>query len=615
MASTIKFFSDLGKNLKSFVVLQWAKISQSRKIAQQKNLDKKIISQLNPQKMPHWRQFKQLPKTMTEREKLIVKILLGLILFCLLILFYFDYYSKLTTIPTNGGDFSEALIGSPLYINPLLAPGSSDADQDITHLVYSGLLKYNPQLELIPDLAEKYEISSDQKIYTFFLKKNVLWHDGEKFNASDVVFTIDSLKNADYKSPLLHSFDGIKAEKIDDYTVKFTLEQPYAAFLNLLTLGILPQHLWYDTPASNAKLAIYNQKPIGTGPFKFKSLVKEKSGLIKVYTLEKNKNYYAKVPYLNQIIFKFYPDYANAVDALINKSIQSIGYLPKDYVGKFSNKRDFTLYDINLNQYTAIFFNKKNNALLDNQKIRQVLAYAIDKNKISEDVLQNQGQIIDGPILPGFLGYDPNLKKSAYDPQKALEILTADGWTLNGDFLQKKDKKTVTDLKLTLTTVDQTENVKIANLLKDFWNSIGVNVDLQIVPKDKIEKEIIDPRNYQALLYGEIIGYDPDLYPFWHSSQKNYPGVNLANYVNKNTDKLLEEARLTNDPKIRQLKYGDFQKLLIDDLPAIFLYMPTYTYPVSKKIQGIDVQRISNTYDRFIDIENWYIKTKKKFIK
>jgi len=610
VASKIKFLSTLSQNLKAFIVFQFVKIKKVLKVEEQKKFDKKIISSLSKKKLPQWRQFKQLPKILTKNEFLIIKISAAIILIIAISLFYIDYYQKLTTLPKAGGEFSEALIGSPLYINPILAQSHIDADQDLSTLIFSGLLKYDKNLELVPDLAEKYEISEDQKTYTFYLKDNAKWHDGQKLTASDVVFTILSIQNPDFKSPLFRSFEGVKVEKVDDYTVKFTLSEPYAAFLNVLTVGILPQHLWYDIPPLSAKLAVYNQKPIGSGPYKFKSLIKEKSGVIKAYTLEKNKNYYAQEPYIDKIVFKFYPDYDTAINALNNKEVQNLSYLPKEYLEKNKNKREINLYNINLSQYTAIFFNQKNNEFLKDKDIREALSYAIDKNKIIEDVLQNQGQIIDGPILPGFLGYNTDIKKYEYNPEKAVELLANNGWALTDEIFHKKDQ----ELKITLTTVDQAVNVKTANLIKEFWNNIGVNVELQIVSKDDIENQVINPRNYQALLYGEIIGYDPDLFPFWHSSQRDYPGVNLANYVNRKADQLLEEARLTNDPKIRDGKYREFQDLMIDDLPAIFLFNPTYTYPVTTKIKGIELKRIAQPFDRFIDIENWYIKTKKKFL-
>lgn len=606
----IKFFSRIKQYLKSFASLHFANFKKHQKIEKQKELDKKMIGNLSKQKVPSWKQFKKFPQTLTKHEFLIIRILIIIILACLLVLLYTNIFQNLTTVPKDGGEFAEGIIGSPLYLNPIIASGHADVDTDLTSLIFSGLLKYNEKLKLVPDLAEKYEISEDQKTYTFYLRKNIKWHDGENLTASDIVFTIKSIQDPDFKSPLIYTFSGVEVEMTDEYTVKFKLKEPYAAFLNLLTVGILPQHLWYDVPAINAKLAVLNQKPIGSGPFKFKSLVKEKSGIIKVYTLEKNMDFYDKVPYINKIIFKFFPDYQSATDDLINKNIQSINFLPKEYLKKL-NKRELNINNLPLSQYTAIFFNQKNNKLLENKKIREALSYAIDKNKIIDDALQSQGETIDGPLLPNFLGYDTNIKKYEYNPQKAIELLISDGWNLSGEVLKKKDE----ELKITLTTVEQTENIKVANLIKEFWTSIGVNVELQTFPKDKIEKEVIDPRNYQALLYGEIIGYDPDLFPFWHSSQRSAPGVNIANYVNRKADTLLEEARLTSDQDTRSKKYQEFQNIILEDLPAVFLYTPTYTYPLNKKIKGFNLERLALPADRFINIENWFLKTKKIFKK
>ncbi|MCX6746502.1 MAG: ABC transporter substrate-binding protein [Candidatus Parcubacteria bacterium] len=605
-----KFFSDLKQNLQNFVYWRFENFSKLKKISKQNDHDKKIVATLSHKQLPSWKQFKRLSHTLNKTESLLIKIFSVIILLSLIFLFYTQVWQKLKTVPKNGGEFAEGIVGSPLYLNPILASGLADVDTDLTRLIYSGLLKYNEKLELVPDLAERYEISNDQKTYTFYLRKNAKWHDGDNLTAADVVFTIKSIQDPDFKSPLERTFAGVKIEMTDEYTVKFTLNEPYAAFLNILTVGIIPQHIWYDIPALNAKLAVSNQKPIGSGPFKFKSLVKEKSGLIKVYTLEKNKNYYGKIPYINNIIFKFFPDYQSAVDDLINKNIQSLSYLPKEYLKKI-NKRDLNFYNFPLSQYTAVFFNSKNNKLLDNKKIKEALSYALDKNKIIEDVLQNQGLIIDGPILPGFLGYTPDLKKYEYNPPKAIELLASDGWSLSGETLKKKDQ----ELKITLTTVDQSEYIKVANLIKEFWTSIGINVEIKPVAKDQFEKEVITPRNYEALLYGEIIGYDPDLFSFWHSSQKEAPGVNLANYVNRKADQLLEEARQTNAQGVRNKKYQEFQNILIDDLPAIFLYSPDYTYPVNKKIKGLEVEKIALPADRFINIENWFLKTKKQFFK
>jgi len=573
-------------------------------------LDKKLVISLSDKKFPSWKQFKKLPRILSQSEKFIIGILAAIIFIGLITLAYFNIWQKAQTVAENGGEYTEGLIGAPLYINPILAQ-TNDVDMDLSRLIFSGLLKYDKDFNLVPDLAEKYEISEDQKTYTFTLKQDVKWHDGESFSAADVVATFMSIQDEQYKSPLHRTFTSVTVEKIDDFTVKFTLVEPYAGFLNILTLGILPKHLWFDIPSANAKLAIYNQKPVGTGPYKFKSLLKEKNGVIKSYTLEKNKDYNGSEPFLERLTFKFYPDDQTAFDALNNKNIEGIGFLPESFIEKLQYKTSVSTKMLSLAQYSGIYFNQNKSEFLSAKYIREALSYAINRPKMIADVLNNQAQAIYSPILPGFLGNYPDIKKYEYQPKESAKILLANGWALTGDYLKKKDK----ELTIKLTTVEQEEYIKIANIIKEDWNTIGVNVELEIVPKENIQKDIINPRNYEALLYGEIIGYDVDPFAFWHSSQREAPGVNLANYANRKVDQLLEDARKITDPKIRSEKYIEFQKYLAEDLPAIFLYNPTYAYPIAKKIKGFQLTKIVLPSDRFINIEDWYVKTKKEFLK
>lgn len=606
MNKVLKTLLNLSRDLKDFVISKFQFMAQMKPVKQQQKFDQKLITSLREKKLPRGKQFKYISKVLSKKEKRIIQLLSGIIILSIVFLAYTFFSDNIITTPKHGGELTEGLVGSPLYINPILAQ-TNDVDLDLSRLLFSGLMKYNENLELVPDLAEKYDVSEDQKTYTFYLRQNVKWHDGKPFSASDVVFTIQSIQDEEYKSPLYRTFKGVGIEKVDDFTVKFTLGESYAAFLNVLTVGIIPQHLWFDIPAINAKLSVYNQKPFGTGPYKFKSLIKESSGVIKAYTLEKNKDYYGKMPYIDKIIFKFYPEYLAALEALKNKNIESLGYLNKESIEQLEGKRKTTLFNVPLSQLTAVFFNEEKNQLLGDEEFRQALAYAIDKNKIVESVLKSQGQAIYGPILPGFLGFTEDIDKYEYNPQHAADILLDDGWELEGEFLKKDD----TELKITLTTVDQPENVKTVELIKTYWNNIGVNVDLQIIPRSQIEKDYIIPRNYEALLYGEIIGYDPDPYPFWHSTQRDHPGVNLTSYGNRKVDTILEEARQISNIEERSAKYQEFQTIIADDLPAVFIYNPTYTYPLSSKVKGVNIQRISVASDRFIGIENWYIKTKK----
>ncbi len=572
--------------------------------ARKSNLDKKLALSLNQTRLPSLKQLKYLNRFLSKTETRIIKVLSLIVTLSLIFIGVNLYLNHVVTVPAEGGEYTEGLVGSPRYLNPLLAP-ANDVDLDISSLVFSGLFRRDKNLTLVPDLATAYNLSQDQKIYTVSLRKSVKWNDGENLNADDVVFTFEGIQNPDFHSPLAPEFRGVKLEKVDDYTIKFTLPEPYEPFLNNLTFGILPKHLWSEIAPINANLAEYNQKPVGSGLFQFKSLTKDRLGQIISYSFIRNESYYGTKPYLKKITFKFYPDFKSAVQALKGKEIDGLNFLPKEFEGTIKTK-GLAYYSFELPEYTALFFNPKNNDALKDKTVRQALAYGIDRQKMIDEILKGEGRIVNGPILPGFLGFNPDIKQYNYDPKTAGDLLDRAGWKLESGLRKNKDK----NLEITLTTVDQPENYRVLELIKKNWEGLGIKINLQVVPVNLIRKEIIKPRNYNILLYSEIIGSDPDPFPFWHSSQVRDPGLNLAAILNRRVDQLLEDARKTNDPEVKKTKYLEFQNILAEEVPAIFLYNPIYTYVATDKIRGIELKRIIIPSDRFIGIENWYLNTK-----
>lgn len=578
-------------------------------IKHQTDLDKKLVFSLSKSRIPTLGQLKYLPKYLHRREKWgLVGLLLALIVSTVFFVTRFCL-TRMDEVPSFGGEYVEGLVGAPQYVNPILAQ-TKDVDMDLSRLIFSGLFKYNAKLELVPDLAEKFEVSEDKKVYTIYLKDNLEWHDGEKLTASDIAFTVSLIKDTLFKSPLYSGFRGVLAEKVDDKTIKLTLNEAYSPFPGMLTFGILPEHLWYNIPTQSANLAEYNIKPIGSGPFKFKSLTKDKNGNIKIYTLVRNENFYGQKPYLDKLIFKFYPDYPSALEALQNKNIEGVSFLPEGTESSLQSKK-FEKYFLSLPQYTAIFFDQKNNEFLKDGAVRKALAESVDKNKIVGGVLGGEGEVIDGPILSGYVGYSSGVKKIDFDLTAAAAALDKAGFKFaEGETFRKKGDNV---LKVILTTVDRPEYTKVAEMVKANWEAIGVQVDLNIVPAARIQREVIRPRAYEALMLGTIVGFDPDPFPFWHSSQVGDPGLNLSLYANRNADKLLEEARQTDNAEERAKKYLEFQNILADDIPAIFLYSPRYIYVVSGDVRGIDVAYINVPSDRFAGIENWYKKTRRQW--
>lgn len=615
--------------------------------SRQTDLDKKLIFSLSKSKIPRLKQIKYLKKFLSPKELLFIRISLAILAvsFAFLSINYFK--SHLRVVPVFGGEYVEGLVGAPNYINPLYS-AASDADSDISYLVFSSLYKRDINGNLIKDLATEEQVSEDGKIYTFRIRDGARWHNGDNLTSDDVAFTFNAIKDIKYKSPLRSSFKGVEIERDDENTIKFILAEPYAAFHELLTFGILPQKLWSQISPEAAGLAELNIKPIGSGPYKFKSLVKDKSGHIKVYNLTANQNYYRQLPYIENLTFKFFANFEEAVGALNEGSVDGLGYLPEPLKEDVAAQDSLYFHALSLPQITAVFFNQKNNPEstgLNDLKARQALAMAVNKPEIISSIFSGGVRPIDGPILPDSFAYNKDTRKYNFNLEEAEKLLNEAGWERfglsreniiqaerdkqsedeeirkkakprlilgAGQWRKKKDKEEY--MVINLTTVDSENNKKVVEKIKEGWEKIGVKTIINVMPSAQIQSEVIKPRNFQALFYGQVVGSDPDSYAFWHSSQMGAAGLNVADYNNKKADKLLEDARLTSDRPTREAKYKEFQDILTEDLPAIFMYSPTYTYLQGKKIKGFGAKKIILPHDRFVDIANWYMQTGKRIV-
>lgn len=579
----------------------------------QNGFDKQVVFNTRKSRFPSWKQLQCLKFVLSKKEK--IAMLACLILIVIGVsgwgMAFYSNHRELTA--RAGGEYIEGLVGSPHFLNPLLAQYNA-VDQDIASLIFSGLLKYNENLELVTDIASSYEVDDLGKIYTFHLRKDAAWHEvkgveleRKYLNADDVIFTIQSIQDPNFKSPLFISFKDILVEKIDDYTVRFILDEPYAPFFGLLTVGILPQELWREIPPMSANLAELNQKPIGTGPFEFQSLTKDKLGRIKAYTLTRNENYYNQPPFLHKITFKFYTDSMESFDGLNNAEVEGLSYFFAQTNDRALNTKNINEHQLLLPQYSAVFFNQNKNELLKEQKFRQALMEAINRQQIIDEALESNGQVVESPILPGFIGHDPDVKKWEYDPLSSQKLLDELKWAKDEETnFRKKGEEEIT---IELTSLDLPQRIKTAEIIKDYWESIGIRTNIKIVSAEEIQT-IIKDRDYQALLHAQMVGSDPDPFAFWHSSQTEDPGRNLALFSNSEADKLIEEARQTTDLEIRKEKYQKFQEIIIANIPVLFLFDPYYSYILPKKMKGFESTKVYYPSDRFINIEKWYIKEK-----
>lgn len=600
----MKFFHQLASQLKALFKRQQGHLQKVRLLHHQQQLNKKLFKQLRARKVPSFHQIIHVHHVLSPMESNLVRLSIITIIGAVAFILYANILHNTVAVPTFGGQYIEGNLGTPSTLNPIFSQ-SNIADQDIVRLMYNGLIRFDKNYNIIPDLAESWIISEDFKTLTMKIRSGVSWHDGTDFSADDVVATYQAIQNPDFKSPLLRTFSGVKVEKTDEDTVIFTLPNTLPRFISNLSVGILQKSQLANGYTETLIYGKSTQQPVGTGPYRFESMEKDNTGKIHSLTLVANKDYYLKPAHIEKLVFKYYIDYPSEIEALKNKQLDGLGYIPKDMLNDV-NKHDLRLITLDMTQFTAVFFNTEGDTLLKKPIIRQALILATNKTVLLEDVLRNQGHELSGPILPGLLGYDENIKDE-FNPSKALEILKADGWIMNSDGVLEKKK---TPLAINLTIVDLPDMQKLGALLKDQWQQIGVKVNLIPISIMNLTKETLQDRNYEALVIGEVMNVDGGLFPFWHSSQRTYPGLNISQYMDSTTDSLLEKTRLTNDSAEIAKLHVQIQNAIRSDMPAIFLYTPSYSYPISTSINTVPMSRLSLPSDRLWTITDWYIKTK-----
>lgn len=651
------------------------------------------ITPIKRKKIPSLGQWKKFFKILNKKEKIIFFGSLFLFVFSFIFLLTSLYLKNTQTTPAYGGTFVEGVLShpQPRFINPIYA--NSDIDRDLTELIFSGLMKYSEDMEIIPELAQSYpEIEDEGKIYKFYLKENLVWQDNKPLTADDVVFTIKTIQNPDFKSPYLANWVGVKVEKINDLAVKFTLQKAYAGFMENCAIKILPKHILEKVVAENFPFTPHNlEQAIGSGPFKIKEIKRNDDGEIKNLILERNNLYFGKKPYLEKIKFVFYKTAEELFKAIKSEKIQGLS-LSSSVKNLNYNKWQENI--ISLPKYFAIFFNQENSDILADKNIRLALSYATNKEEFSQ-------KIIHSPLLPEFYNFENPSETYEFNLEKAKQILEESKFYIDestgirkktvkqssdstfktrlvtgsegkevtelqnclakfypetqitgyfgsktkelvinfqeeykkeilepsglsagngvvGPATQKKLNEVCFDgpiefleLKITLTTLDQDQMIEIAEKIKKQWEAVGVKVEIEKYPIFDLESEFIKPRNYEALLFGNVLSAVPDPFPFWHSSQSKDPGFNLSSYNNKNADDLMEEIRKTSENEERKQMLEQLQEIIIKDIPAVFLYSQDYSYLISKKVFGVFDIKTTDSSKRFLNIENWYIKVKR----
>ncbi len=505
-------------------------------------------------------------------------------------------------IPMAGGTLREGILGTPRFINPVLAV--SDVDQDLTELVYSGLVRRIPNEDdtgsvIIPDLAESYTVSDDGKIYTFILKKDLVFHDRKPVTATDVVFTIKTIQDNQFQSPLAESWLGITAEAVDMQTVKVTLQRPFSGFLDAATVGILPAHIWGTLSADEFLASKYNTFPIGTGPYKINNVSRDKNGLADEYNMTVFTRFALGKPIINHVGIMLYPNEQDLMNGYESGDFEILAN-----IRPYEMTKENTSYRLTdeLPRMFGLFLNTDRNELFADTTLRTIINNAINPTEIIQNVFQGYATSINHPLseLP-----EDSVKSSATAEESALKLEAA-GWKLNPETgVRSKGTKT---LSFTISTADTPELKYTAQIIQKQLKEIGIATELQVFQLNDLENSVIKKRSFDALLFGQFIRNDADLYAFWHSSQKDAGGLNITGYSNKNLDSSIEKLFGTIDADTRTQTLNDVKKEL-SGAPVIWLYRPDFIYALRRPVYGIHLANLISKHDRFATIYKWYLQT------
>ncbi len=565
--------------------------------------------------IPKEQVVKKTMRSFTLAEKAVFAFFAAFFVISGIVLLYLVNKEFLVQVPTRGGTISEGMVGNPRFINPVLA--ISEADKNLVSLIYAGLVRITTEGGVANDLASNIAISDDRLTYTVEINPQARFHDSSPVTADDVIFTIQKILDPAIKSPRRGNWDGVLVEKVDEGTVSFTLKQVYTPFLYNLSIGILPKHIWKNVSADEFSFSQFNTLPIGAGPYQVSKVERNSGGIPNYYELIPFEDVLGPKPFIETIAFRFYSSEEALLEAFNDQEIDSLSGISPENLSTL-NIEDSQTLDASLPRVFALFFNQGKSKALLQKEVRQALDIATPKEEIIADVLSGFGKMISGPIPAGVYDWatvGARASTSTDRLEEARAILEDNAWKANPEtgILEKKTSSGTIALSFSISTGDATELQRVAALLAETWNKLGAEVKIITFETGDLNQNVIRPRNFDALLFGEVVGRDADLYPFWHSSQRTDPGLNIALYANSKADKAIELARSTTDATKKLVAESDFKKEILADIPAIFIFSPNFTYMQSKDIKGQQLRNINEPSERFMDIHAWYLKTKYKW--
>jgi len=526
-------------------------------------------------------------------------------LFALVSLLGYSTYSVTTVlVPDRGGIYREGVVGNPRYLNPFVCD-RNPVDEDICPLLFRGLTKIDRHGRSVPDIAAEWTIT-DNQIYTFRLRNDQYWQDGQPITADDVLFTVSILQDPDVvEIPNLSIlWRTVGLEKLDEYTVRFTLAEP-SPFLDYTTIGLLPAHIYNSLPPAELASHPLNGTPIGSGPMMVEALAADH------IRLKPNPFYNGPQPYLSALEFRFYPDHPSMLNGYLAGEIDGISRILPAEFALASAQDELTLLSAVQARYVSVVFNldNLNVPFFGDKAVRQALYYGLNRAALIDEVAAGQGIIAHSSLMPENWAYNPEIQQYDYDPAQARLLLENAGWIdTDGDGFREKDGVI---LQFLLYAPDEPFQSKLIQRIAEDWNAIGVHAVPTAVTFVSLMSDYLLPRNYDAALITLDIPGDPDQYWLWHSSQSEEGGFNYAGWKNDEVDELLQQARAITDEDARRQLYWRFQEIFAEEAPSLLLFYPVYTYGVNERVHNVQMGPLNRPADRFDNFADWYMVTRR----